>query len=269
MVLVLSTQIVLNYKVPFTGTLAFLVQNFLERSTPPEIRPRILWAMTPLRQSRYHFPTLFIMRKKFIYLICLCLLTACENAPYRLANFNSSVSLASEPYLLDDSTISLIQRKKQQAVIESAFSGKTSRKRARKLAAICFEKTASTVFMPFDLAEIALAETGGHYLSSRAVSGRGARGVWQLMPERARSHGYTTKDMLDDAKCAEAAVCELYAKLEMAQGDLERAKTYYCGQGPQAEAYMKKIRGIREKMVEQLNLQGSTLALAESATRIR
>ena len=123
--------------------------------------------------------------------------------------------------------------------------------------------------MPFDLAEIALAETGGHYLSSRAVSGKGARGVWQLMPDRARSHGYSTKDMLDDAKCAEAAVCELYSKLVMAQGDLELAKTYYCGQGPQADAYLKKIRDIREKMVAGLNRQSNKLALAESTTRIR
>lgn len=202
-------------------------------------------------------------------LFILTLLTACENAPFNLANFNSSTSLDPRPYVLDSTTISIIQRKKQQAVIESAFSRKTSRKRARKLAAICFEKTAATVFMPFDLAEIALAETGGHYLSSRAVSGKGARGVWQLMPDRAKSHGYSTRDMLDDAKCAEAAVCELYSKLVMAQGDLELAKTYYCGQGPQADAYMKKIRDIREKMVERLNRQGTRLALNESATRIR
>ncbi len=209
------------------------------------------------------------MRKKLIYLICLFVLTACENAPFNLANYTSSTSLTSEPCLLDDTTISFIQRKKQQAVIESAFSQKTSRKRAHKLAAICFEKTASTVFMPFDLAEIALAETGGHALSSRAVSGKGARGVWQLMPERARSHGYSAKDMLDDAKCAEAAICELYSKLEMAQGDMDRAKSYYCGQGPQADAYLKRIRNAREKMVEALNFQGSKLALAESATRTR
>jgi hypothetical protein len=209
------------------------------------------------------------MRKKLIYLMFLFVLTACENAPFKLANFNSSTSLASEPYTLDSKTISLIQRKKQQAVIESAFSRKTSRKRARKLAAICFEKTVATVFMPFDLAEIALAETGGHRLSSSAVSGQGARGVWQLMPHRARSHGYSSKDMLDDAKCAEAAVCELYSKLDMAQGDLERAKTYYCGQGPQADAYIKKIRGIREQMNAGLTLQSNKLALADSATRIR
>lgn len=137
------------------------------------------------------------------------------------------------------------------------------------MAAICFDKTSGTVFMPFDLAEIALAETGGHRLSSRAVSAKGACGVWQLMPFRARSHGYSSKDMLDDGKCAEAAVRELYTKLDMAQGDLERAKKYYCGQGPQATAYMKKIRTIRQEMIAELNLQGDKLALADLASRIR
>ena len=214
-------------------------------------------------------PYSFIMRNTLIYLTCLLILTACENAPFKLANYNSSTSLATEPSILDSSSISLIQRKKQQAVIESAFSRRTSLERARQLAAICFEKTAATVFMPFDLAEIALAETGGHHLSSRAVSEQGARGVWQLMPRRAKSHGYSPNDMLDDAKCAEAAVCELYSKLDMAQGNLERAKKYYCGQGPQANAYMKKIRIIRQEMIEDLNLQSDKLALAEPATRIR
>jgi len=211
-------------------------------------------------------PYSFIMRKKLIYLVCLLLLTSCENAPFRLAEFQSTTSLVTEPSILDSSSISLIQRKKQQAVIESAFSRRTSPERAHQLAAICFNKTLGTVFMPFDLAEIALAETGGHQLSARAVSSKGALGVWQLMPYRARSHGYSPKDMLDDAKCAEAAVCELYTKLDMAQGDLERAKKYYCGQGPQANAYMKKIRTIRQEMIAELNLQGNMLALAASAS---
>ena len=123
--------------------------------------------------------------------------------------------------------------------------------------------------MPFDLAEIALAETGGHRLASRAVSTRGARGVWQLMPLRARSHGYSEKDMLDDGKCAEAAICELYTKLDMAQGNLERAKKYYCGQGPQATAYMKKIRTVRKEMMTEMSLQNNKLAFAESASKTR
>ena len=194
--------------------------------------------------------------------MCLLFLTACENAPFKLTEIQSSTSLATEPSILDSSSVSTIQRKKQQSVIESAFSRRTTPERARQLAGICFTKTTGTVFMPFDLAEIALVETGGHRLSSRAVSAKGACGVWQLMPARARSHGFSSKDMLDDSKCAEAAVCELYTKLDMAQGDLERAKKYYCGQGPQATAYMKKIRAIRQEMMVELNLQKDKLALA-------
>ncbi|MFZ2948333.1 MAG: transglycosylase SLT domain-containing protein [Desulfuromonadaceae bacterium] len=198
--------------------------------------------------------------------MCLLVVTACENVPFRRAELQSTPPLVAEPSILDSSSISLIQRKKQQAVIQSAFSRRTSPERAHQLAAICFDKTVGTVFMPFDLAEIALAETGGHRLSARAVSSKGARGVWQLMPYRARSHGYSPKDMLDDAKCAEAAICELYSKLDMAQGNLERAKKYYCGQGPQANAYMKKIRTVRQEMMTELNLRGNTLALTASAS---
>jgi len=203
------------------------------------------------------------MRKKLIYLVCLLLLTACENAPFKLAETQSTSSLATEPSIPDSSSISLTQRKRQQEVIEAAFSRKTSVDRAQKLAAICFDKTNGTVFMPFDLAEIALVETGGHRLSARAVSTKGALGVWQLMPRRAKSHGYTPKDMLDDDKCAEAAVCELYTKLEMAKGNLERAKKYYCGQGPQANAYIKKIRVVRQEMIAALTANSDKLAMAD------
>ncbi|MEI7816638.1 MAG: transglycosylase SLT domain-containing protein [Desulfuromonadales bacterium] len=209
------------------------------------------------------------MLKKLIYLTCVLLLTACETAPLKMAEIQLTTPLATEPSILSSSKISLLQRKKQQAVIESAFSRRTSPQRARQLAAICFDKTAGTVFMPFDLAEIALAETGGHRLSPIAVSSRGARGVWQLMPRRARSHGYSADDMRDDGKCAEAAVCELYTKLDMAQGNLDRAKKYYCGQGPQANAYMKKILKVRQEMIAELPGQGYKLALADSPTRIR
>ena len=199
----------------------------------------------------------------------LLLLTACENAPFKLSEIQSTTSLVTEPSILESSSISIIQRKKQQSVIESTFSRRTSPERASQLAAICFAKTNGTVFMPFDLAEIALVETGGHRLSSRAVSTKGALGVWQLMPVRARSHGYSSKDMLDDSKCAEAAVCELYTKLDMAQGNLERAKKYYCGQGPQANAYMKKIRTIRQEMMVELHLLSDKLALADPESRTR
>ena len=171
--------------------------------------------------------------------------------------------------MLDSNSISITQRKKQQAVIESTFARRTSPERAHLLAEVCFDKTIGTVFMPFDLAEIALVETGGHRLSSRAVSVKGALGVWQLMPIRARSHGYSPKDMLDDRKCAEAAVCELYHKLDIARGNLERAKKFYCGQGAEATAYMKKIRTIRREMLVELNLQSDKLASTESISRIR
>lgn len=214
-------------------------------------------------------PYSFIMTKKLIFLACLLLLAACENAPFKLADIQSTSSLATEPSIPSSRSISLTQRKKQQAVIESAFCRITSPERARQLASICFDKTAGTVFMPFDLAEIALAETGGHRLSARSVSSKGALGVWQLMPYRAKSHGYSPKDMLDDAKCAEAAVCELYTKLDMAKGNLELAKKYYCGQGPQANAYIKKIRVIRRTMVDELTVQSDKLAMADLTSRTR
>ncbi len=209
------------------------------------------------------------MRRQLIYLTCLLLLTACENDPSRRIDLHATSPLVAEPPALDSRSISLIQRKKQQAVIESAFSRRTTPERARQLAAICYDKTYGTIFMPFDLAEIALAETGSHRLSPKAVSNRGARGVWQLMPYRAKSHGYSPEDMLDDDKCAEAAVCELNAKFDMAQGNLDRAKRYYCGQGPQANAYLKKIRQIRKEMMAELHPQSNKLALADVPSRIR
>ena len=196
-------------------------------------------------------------------------MTACENAPFKKAENQPTISMVTETSLLGTGSLSLIQRKKQQMVIELAFARKTSQARARQLARICYDKTVGTVFMPFDLAEIALAETGGHKLSSQAVSAVGALGVWQLMPYRAKSHGYQPKDMKDDAKCAEAAVRELYTKLEMAQGDLDRAKKYYCGQGPQANAYIRKIRVIRREMLTEFERQNDKLALADTLTMIQ
>jgi len=114
--------------------------------------------------------------------------------------------------------ISLEERKRQVPVIEAVFAKKTTPERARNLAALCYIKTLGTPFAPLDMAEIALAETGGHALSSRATSSMGAVGVWQLMPSQARIHGYTPEEMRDDEKCAEAAVRALLSKLEMADG---------------------------------------------------
>ena len=147
---------------------------------------------------------------------------------------------------------SLAERKRQVPAIAAAVARRTSDKRARKLAALCYLKTLGTPFMPLDLAEIALAETGGHKLSPKAVSERGALGVWQLMPERAKSHGFEPDEMANDEKCAEAAVRELASKLAMADGNLRRAKRYYCGVGKEADYYDTKIRQLRQELLDEM-----------------
>ena len=159
--------------------------------------------------------------------------------------------------------INLEERKGQVPAIATAFSLRTDTKRARWLAALCYLKTLGTPFMPMDLAEIALAETGGHGLSAKAISRKGAVGVWQLMPRRAMSHGYSPDDMEDDEKCAEAAVRELASKLEMARGDLVKAKKFYCGTGPDADAYEVKRRSFRKEILE--FLAGDKRAESETA----
>lgn len=145
--------------------------------------------------------------------------------------------------------INLEERQSQVAAIERAFSRRTGPDRARWLAALCYLKTLGTPFMPLDIAEIALAETGSVGLSNKAVSPMGALGVWQLMPRRARSHGYSPEDMENDEKCAEAAVRELISKMEMAKGNLVKAKKLYCGVGPQADAYEVKRRQLRQEIL--------------------
>lgn len=161
------------------------------------------------------------------------------------------------------------ERKRQVAVIEACFQRCTTPERARQLAALCFTKSLGTPFMPFDLAEIALAETGGNRLSAAAVSSKGAMGVWQLMPVRAKSHGYDPQEMENDEKCAEAAVRELYSKLEMARGNLDRAKKLYCGQGPQAEMYLRKVHKVRQELLSEMERQTERLAMDETETRTR
>jgi len=179
------------------------------------------------------------------------------------ATISSETSLDREIKGLLEKGISMGERKKQVMHIETAFKRHTTPERARQLAALCFTKTLGTPFLPFDLAEIALAETGGHSLSGRAVSSKGALGVWQLMPKRAKSHGYTPAEMANDEKCAEAAVRELYTKLEMAQGNLEKAKKLYCGQGPQADQYVRKLHKIRQNMLDDMESHADRLAMAE------
>jgi hypothetical protein len=145
-----------------------------------------------------------------------------------------------------------LERQKQLPAIVSAFKKCTTYERAHRLAYLCYETTLGTPFKPIDLAEIALAETGGHGLSGKAVSSRGALGVWQLMPARARSHGYKADEMKLDEKCAAAAVKELKEKLEMAEGNLNTAKRLYCGAGSQARAYETKIRKYRNEILSRM-----------------
>jgi len=147
---------------------------------------------------------------------------------------------------------SLEERQAQVPAIAAAFARRTDPERARWLAALCYLKTLGTRFSPIDIAEIALVETGGHGLSGRAVSNKGALGVWQLMPHRAASHGYSPEEMQNDEKCAEAAVRELDSKLAMANGQLVRAKKLYCGVGPQADAYEVKRRQIRKEILAEI-----------------
>jgi len=205
----------------------------------------------------------------------MLLLTACENAVLKTTELSPTATVSAETPLdreikaILEKGISMGERKRQVAAIEAAFARRTTPHRSRQLAALCFTKTLGTSFMPFDLAEIALAETGGHNLAAAAVSSKGALGVWQLMPVRAKSHGYSPSDMGNDEKCAEAAVRELRSKLIMAQGNLERAKKLYCGQGPQADAYLKKIRLVRQEMLSDLGRQTELLAMVESGTRMR
>jgi Transglycosylase SLT domain len=205
----------------------------------------------------------------------MLILTACENAALKTTELSPTATVSAETPLdreikaFLEKGISMGERKRQVAAIEAAFARRTTPYRSRQLAALCFTKTLGTSFMPFDLAEIALAETGGHNLSAVAVSSKGALGVWQLMPGRAKSHGYSPADMENDGKCAEAAVRELRSKLTMAQGNLERAKKLYCGQGPQADAYLKKIRLVRQEMLNDLGRQTELLAMGDSGTRMR
>lgn len=148
--------------------------------------------------------------------------------------------------------VELDERQRQARAIASVFARRTNPERAHKLAALCYLKTLGSDFMPLDLAELALAETGSIGLDPTAVSPKGAVGVWQLMPYRAKSHGFRAEEMLDDEKCADAAVRELACKLDMANGNLERAKKLYCGVGPEADAYETKRRRYRRELLREL-----------------
>ena len=156
-----------------------------------------------------------------------------------------------ELHIMEKGT-SLEERWRQVPAIAAAFARRTDEQRAWHLAKLCYLKTLGTVFIPLDLAEIALAETGGHGLEGKSVSPRGALGVWQLMPHRAKSHGYAPEEMADDAKCADAAVRELKCKMEMAGGNLALAKRYYCGAGAEARIYAVRIRQYRRELMSEM-----------------
>jgi hypothetical protein len=194
------------------------------------------------------------MRKTLIIMTAVLLLgVSCDKSHIQQAQTSviaGDSELDKEIRRVMEKGINLEERKGQVQAIASSFSLRTDTKRARWLAALCYLKTLGTPFMPMDLAEIALAETGGHGLTARAVSNKGAVGVWQLMPRRAMSHGYSPEDMVNDEKCAEAAVRELASKLEMARGDLVRAKKFYCGTGPDADAYEVKRRSFRKELLQ-------------------
>jgi hypothetical protein len=153
--------------------------------------------------------------------------------------------------------INLEERKCQVPAIAEVFAKRTDPKRARWLAALCYFKTLGTSLMPIDLAEIALAETGAYGLSADLVSTAGALGVWQLMPKRA--------NMENDEKCADAAVRELLNKLSMTHGNLDKAKKYYCGVGPQANAYEVKRREFRKEILMGLERQAQDIVTKPAA----
>lgn len=170
-------------------------------------------------------------------------------------------SLEKEVRRLMEKGVSLENRRRQVPIIEAAFALRTTGERARNLAALCYLKTLGTPLVPLDLAEIALVESGGHSLSSTSKSSMGAIGVWQLMPKQAISHGYTPKEMHDDEKCAEAAVRALLSKLDIAGGNMDLAKKYYCGVGPQADSYLKKLKSMRFILKSELERASLRLAM--------
>jgi len=264
-------NLLINSKVSDLRDFGFLrAGNTNERSSQPEQTTKTTRHTDAGPAKPTQPPPNPIMRKLLIIVPFLLFMAACENAPVKKAELNLTATISTETSLdreiksLLEKGISMSERKRQVAVIETIFKNHTTPDRARQLAALCFTKTLGTPFLPFDLAEIALAETGGHKLSGAAVSSKGALGVWQLMPSRAKSHGYTTRDMANDEKCAEAAIRELYSKLQMAQGNLDKAKKLYCGQGPQAEQYSRKLAKIRRSMMDELDRQSSKLAMLDT-----
>lgn len=250
--------------------------------SPPADHRSVCPTPAALTANRPHTMPKQIIHNKFSILIVTltlfwspALFMACSQSPQPVSSHASlddnlqETSLEKEIRAVMEKGVALEERKRQVPVIELAFARLTSPERARNLAALCYLKTLGTPFAPLDLAEIALVETGGHRLDSGATSTRGAIGVWQLMPTQARSHGYTPGEMRNDEKCAEAAVRALLSKLSLASGDMERAKKLYCGAGPQADAYLTKLRRVRQDLQEELDRSRSQMALGDIVTRTR
>jgi Transglycosylase SLT domain len=192
--------------------------------------------------------------KKIAFILVLVVGGFSGQVALQHANSTAEVRQSATPRYRIPNEQRLSERRDQLRAIVKVFARRTSYDRAKQLARICYYTTLNTPFTPVDLAEIALAETGGHRLSGTAVSKRGALGVWQLMPVRARSHGYSPAEMRNDELCATAAVRELAVKLEMARGDLNRAKKLYCGVGPDANAYDVKRKKFRQELLLALPL---------------
>lgn len=195
------------------------------------------------------------MKKKIMLIaaVALCAIS-CDQSQVRQTKpaMLANPELDKEIRRIMGSVTHLEERRRQIPAIVAAFARRTDLQRASRLASLCYLKTIDTPFMPLDIAEIALAETGSHGLSAKAVSHKGALGVWQLMPSRAKSHGYSPTDMENDEKCAEAAVRELLTKMRMAGGNLRRAKKLYCGVGPQADAYEAKRQRFRREILREM-----------------
>ncbi len=201
-----------------------------------------------------------VMEKRILLamaaIAAICGILSCLPVEHRVApvvakKSESAVDL--EIRRIMEKGIGMAERRRQVPAIVAAFARRTDPQRARHLAALCYLKTLGTPFMPLDIAVIALAETGNFGLSAKAVSSKGAMGVWQLMPRRAMSHGYSPEDMKNDEKCADAAVRELNSKLIMAKGDLAKAKKLYCGVGPAADAYAAKTREYKREILAEMS----------------
>jgi hypothetical protein len=204
-------------------------------------------------KSENHLP----MNKTFMMLAAVTLCTmSCDQSQLRQERpvmIKSESDLDKEIRGIMEKKDNLEERTRQVPAIVATFAKRTSIRRARYLGALCFLKTKNTPLMPVDIAEIALAETGSHGLAATSISDKGALGVWQLMPDRARSHGFRPDEMKNDEKCAEAAVNELLTKVKIARGNLKRAKKLYCGVGRQANAYEVKRMRFRQEILQELN----------------